>query len=119
MADQLNTFVAVCAGGLVTNTDPLTQASAMSGSAIRMINYEPALSGGYRRVSGYQNDFGTVPGTGAVLGVHVNGNLHNGIFECRKPTSGYNYLYYWSTSTSAWVAITRANWAAARRIFAS
>jgi hypothetical protein len=23
MADQLNTFVAVCAGGLVTNTDPL------------------------------------------------------------------------------------------------
>ena len=52
MADQLNTFVAVCAGGLVTNTDPLTQASAMSGSAIRMINYEPALSGGYRRVRG-------------------------------------------------------------------
>jgi hypothetical protein len=108
MADNLSTFVAVSAGGLVTNVDPLTQASQLSGSAIRMINYEPALSGGYRRISGYQNDFGTVTGTGPVLGVHVNGNLHNGIFACRKPTSGYNYLYYWNTSTSAWVAITSA-----------
>ena len=88
MADQLNTFVAVCSGGLVTNTDPLTQASAMSGSAIRMINYEPALSGGYRRITGYLNDYGTVPGTGAVLGVHVNGYLKDGIFACRKPSAG-------------------------------
>jgi hypothetical protein len=108
MADTLNTFVAVSSGGLVTNIDPLTQASQLAGSAIRMINYEPALSGGYRRISGYQNDFGTVTGTGPVLGVHVNGNLHDGIFACRKPTSGYNYLYYWNTSTSAWVAITSA-----------
>ena len=106
MADQLNTFVAVCSGGLVTNTDPLTQASAMSGSAIRMINYEPALSGGYRRITGYLNDYGTVPGTGAVLGVHVNGYLKDGIFACRKPSAGNNYLHYWNNSTSAWVAIT-------------
>ena len=47
----------------------------MGGSAIRMINYEPALSGGYRRISGYQNDYGTVAGSGAVLGVNVNGNI--------------------------------------------
>ena len=106
MADQLNTFVAVCAGGLVTNTDPLTQASAMSGSAIRMINYEPALSGGYRRVSGYQNDFGTVVGNGPVLGVHVNGYLKDGIFACRKPNSGNNYFHYWDNATSAWIAVT-------------
>ena len=106
MADQLNTFVAVCAGGLVTNTDPLTQASAMSGSAIRMINYEPALSGGYRRVSGYQNDFGTVVGNGPVLGVHVNGYLKDGIFACRKPNSGNNYFHYWDNATSTWIAVT-------------
>ena len=106
MADNLSTFVAVSAGGLVTNVDPLTQASQLSGSAIRMINYEPALSGGYRRVSGYQNDFGTVVGNGPVLGVHVNGNLKDGIFACRKPSSGYNYLHYWNISTSAWVAVT-------------
>jgi hypothetical protein len=108
MADNLSTFVAVSAGGLVTNIDPLTQASQLSGSAIRMINYEPALSGGYRRISGYQNDFGTVTGSGPVLGVCVNGNLNDGIFACRKPTSGYNYLYRWDIATTAWVAITSA-----------
>ena len=62
--DNLKTHLTVCAGGLVTNTDPITQASAMAGSAIRMINYEPALSGGYRRISGYQNDYGTVQAQG-------------------------------------------------------
>ena len=104
--DRLSTHVTVCAGGLVTNVDPLTQAAALSGSAIRMINYEPALSGGYRRISGFQNDYGTVTGTGAVLGVNVNGNIHDGIFACRKPISGYNYLHKWNTTTSAWDAVT-------------
>ena len=104
--DRLSTHVTVCAGGLVTNVDPLTQAAALSGSAIRMINYEPALSGGYRRISGFQNDYGTVTGTGAILGVNVNGNIHDGIFACRKPTSGYNYLHKWNATTSAWDAVT-------------
>ena len=104
--DRLSTHVTVCAGGLVTNVDPLTQATALSGSAIRMINYEPALSGGYRRISGFQNDYGTVTGTGAVLGVNVNGNIHDGIFACRKPISGYNYLHKWNATTSAWDAVT-------------
>jgi hypothetical protein len=104
--DRLSTHVTVCAGGLVTNVDPLTQAAALSGSAIRMINYEPALSGGYRRISGFQNDYGTVTGTGAVLGVNVNGNIHDGIFACRKPISGYNYLHKWNATTSAWDAVT-------------
>ena len=86
--DNLRTHITVCQGGLITNVDPLTHASALGGSALRMINYEPALSGGYRRISGFQNNYGTVPGAGAVLGVHVNGNLHDGIFACRRTTSG-------------------------------
>lgn len=106
--DNLRTHLTVCAGGLVTNVDPITQASALSGSAIRMINYEPALSGGYRRISGFQNDFGTVTGTGQVLGVNVNGNINDGIFACRKPSSGYNYLHEWNNSTSSWDAVTSA-----------
>ena len=108
MADKLSTYLSVCTGGLITNVDPLTQASGLSGSAIRMINYEPALAGGYRRISGYANDYGTVPGTGAVLGVAVNGNLDDGIFACRKPTSGHDYLYKWQDSNDSWVAIPEA-----------
>ena len=104
--DNLRTHLTVCAGGLITNVDPLTHASQLSGSALRMINYEPSLSGGYRRISGFQNDYGTVPGTGPVLGVHVNGNLADGIFACRKTTSGYNYLHEWNNSTESWDAVT-------------
>lgn len=105
MADKLNTYVSVCSGGLISSVDPLTQATNLSGSATRMINYEPALSGGYRRISGYSNSYGTVSGTGAILGVAVNSNLHDGIFACRKPTSGNNYFYRWQNSNSSWVAI--------------
>ena len=104
--DRLRTNLTVCSGGLITNVDPLTHASALGGSALRMINYEPSLSGGYRRISGFQNDYGTVPGNGATLGVHINGNLHDGIFACRKTNSGYNYLHKWNNSTSSWDAIT-------------
>lgn len=104
--DNLRTHLTVCAGGLITNVDPLTHASQLSGSALRMINYEPSLSGGYRRISGFQNDYGTVPGSGPVLGVHVNGNIHDGIFACRKTTSGYNYLHKWNDSTESWDAVT-------------
>jgi hypothetical protein len=105
MADDLKTNITVCTGGLITNIDPITQATSLSGSAIRMINYEPALSGGYRRISGYQNDFGTLPGTGPVLGLCVNGNINDGILGCRQPSSGPDFFYRWSTSGQEWIAI--------------
>ena len=96
MADALQTFVSVCEGGLVTNVDPLTQSTAMSGSAVRLINMEPSLEGGYRRVSGYANSYGTLPGTGKVLGLAVNGEISQGILGCRKPSSGNNYLHWYN-----------------------
>ena len=96
MADNLQTFVSVCSGGLVTNVDPLTQSNALSGSAIRLINMEPALEGGYRRISGYANSYGTLPGTGKVLGLAVNGEINQGILGCRTPSSGNNYLHWYN-----------------------
>ena len=96
MPDNLNTFAAVCNGGLIRNQDPLTQASQLSGSALRLINYEPALQGGYRKINGYSNDYGALPGTGKVLGVAVNGNINQGIFGCRRPSSGNNYLHWFN-----------------------
>lgn len=108
MPDRISSFPASCVGGLITNQDPLTQASQLPGSAIRMINYEPALQGGYRRISGYTNDYGTVPGETdtPVLGVAVFNQLNDGIFACRKPASGNNYFHYWDDGTSAWVTPT-------------
>ena len=96
MADNLQTFVSVCSGGLVTNVDPLTQSNALSGSAIRLVNMEPSLEGGYRRISGYANSYGTLPGTGKVLGLAVNGEINQGILGCRTPSSGNNYLHWYN-----------------------
>ena len=108
MADNLRTFATPCSGGLVVNQDPLTQGGQMAGSATRLINYEPALNGGYRRISGYSNTYGEVPGESdtAVLGVQVSADINDGIFAARKPTSGNNYLHKWNNSTTSWDAIT-------------
>jgi hypothetical protein len=108
MPDDIRSFLAPCQGGLVNNLDYLTQASALPGSALRMINYEPALEGGYRRISGYENTYGTVPGEvdTAVLGVAVFNDLNDGIFACRKPASGNNYFHYWDDNTDAWMTPT-------------
>ena len=96
MSDGLQTYVSVMAGGLVTNVDPLTQSNNFSGSAVRLVNMEPSLEGGYRRISGFENSYGTLPGSGKVLGLCVNGDINQGILGCRKPSSGSNYLHWYN-----------------------
>tara|TARA_R110000822_G_scaffold16229_7_gene55370 strand:- start:2920 stop:4458 length:1539 start_codon:yes stop_codon:yes gene_type:complete len=106
MADNLASFKVFCQGGLNTSRDVLSQGETQPGSAISLINYETAVTGGYRKISGYSNDYGTVPGFGNVLGVGVANGVNNGILAARHNTGNNNYLYYWNTSTSAWVAVT-------------
>ena len=96
MSDALQTYVSVMAGGLVTNVDPLTQSNNFSGSAVRLVNMEPSLEGGYRRISGFENSYGTLPGSGKVLGLSVNGDINQGVLGCRKPSSGNNYLHWYN-----------------------
>ena len=106
MADNLASFKVFAQGGLNTSRDVLSQGEVAPGSAIALINYEPAVTGGYRKISGFSNDYGTVTGTGSVLGVAVADGINDGIFAARKPSSGTNYLHYYNNSTSAWVAVT-------------
>ena len=104
MADNLQTFKVISRGGLNTTGDVLSQGEEFPGSATKLLNYEPDLQGGYRRISGFANSYGTVTGTGSVLGVCVADGIHNGILAARKPSSGSNYLHYWTGSS--WTAIT-------------
>jgi hypothetical protein len=106
MADNLASFKVFCQGGLNTSRDVLSQGETQPGSAISLINYEPAVTGGYRKINGFINDYGTVSGTGNVLGVCVANGINDGILACRTPSSGSNYLHYWDTATEAWVAVT-------------
>ena len=106
MAENLASYKVFCAGGLNTSRDVLSQSETAPGSAITLINYEPAVTGGYRRLSGYSNDYGTVGGTGNVLGVAVIDGIHDGILATRKPSSGSDYLHRWNPSgDGSWVAI--------------
>jgi hypothetical protein len=104
--DEIRSFPVSCAGGLFTSLDVLTQATQFPGTAIRLINYEPSIRGGYSRIKGFTNDYGTLPGTGTTLGLAVFEDLNDGVFGCRKPTSGNNYFHYWNGTTSAWVSPT-------------
>lgn len=106
MADRISAYKVVSIGGLNTNKDVLSQGVNEPGSAYSLINYEPSTIGGYRRLSGYSNDYGTVPGTGSVLGVMVAEDLNDNIFACRAPATGTAYFHRWVDSTSSWSAIT-------------
>ena len=108
MADNLASFKVFAQGGLNTSRDVLSQGETQPGSAISLINYEPAVTGGYRKISGFANNYGTVTGTGSVLGVVVADGINDGILACRKPSSGNNYLHKWNNSSSAWDAVTTA-----------
>ena len=96
MADNIQTFKAICKGGLNTTGDVLSQGEESPGSATKLINYEPDLQGGYRRISGFTNSYGTVTGTGSVLGVAVVDGINQGILACRTPSSGNNYLHHYN-----------------------
>jgi hypothetical protein len=104
--DDLQVQTISCIGGLDTSRDVLSQGQQQPGSATRLINYEPSLNGGYRRITGFTNSYGTVTGTGKVLGVCVANGVNDGIFACRTPSSGSNYFHKWNATTEAWDAIT-------------
>tara|TARA_R110000796_G_scaffold71078_2_gene161218 strand:- start:301 stop:1857 length:1557 start_codon:yes stop_codon:yes gene_type:complete len=109
MADRINGFVVSSIGGMNTNKDVLSQGEKEPGSATQLINYEPAIVGGYRKINGYSNDYGTVTGTGKVLGVSFSEGINDSVLACRAPSAGTNYLYRWNASGSAWVAVTTPN----------
>ena len=106
MADNLGSFKIFAEGGLNTNRDVLSQGERQPGSATLLLNYEPAVTGGYRRISGFSNDYGTVAGTGSVLGVQVVDGINDGILAARKPSSGNNYLHHWDETAESWTAVT-------------
>jgi hypothetical protein len=114
MADDLQVVTVSCEGGLNTNQDVLYQGEQTPGSAISLINYEPSIYGGYRRINGYEKlikfteidlagvftfDYQPeVPGTGPILGVCVANNINDAFFAARAPDTGTDYLYKYDPS---------------------
>lgn len=70
MPDRLQTYPVQFQGGLVTNVSQLQQGIEMPGSAVTLINFEPSIDGGYRRIEGFTKfDDNEVPGSELIRGV--------------------------------------------------
>ena len=54
MPENLASFKVFCQGGLNTSRDVLSQGENQPGSAVSLINYEPAVTGGYRKINGFE-----------------------------------------------------------------
>jgi hypothetical protein len=68
MPTQWQTFPVEMKGGLITNVSPLQQGINFPGSARSLINFEPSVEGGYRRIEGYEKfDENFVPAYGEPL----------------------------------------------------
>ena len=54
MPEQVDSTKVICVGGLNSNENHLQLSQDLPGSAVRLVNYEVSLYGGYRRVEGYK-----------------------------------------------------------------
>ncbi len=115
MADQIQSYKLVCSGGLNSNENHLELSDKFSGSATRLINYEPSLYGGYRRIEGYEvlgnidTAVGGSSGEGKVLGVFIYQNDQYGnpyIIAARKDAGANTYSFYKFLDLVGWQLLT-------------
>ena len=118
MVDQIQSFKLVCSGGLNSNENHLDLSDNNPGSATRLVNYEPSLFGGYRRIEGfdeYDSDYGEVTvdgqttGQGKVLGLAIfKDDVTNltKIIAARQDAGGTDYSFYYYTAYIGWRKFT-------------
>lgn len=107
MVSRWQSKVVICKGGLVLDTDALTQGTVTPGSARILQNYEPALEGGYRRIDGYSKYDSAELATGSdkkVYGVKV---AFSGVFAYADTGTSNDYRLHYSTG-SGWADVSGA-----------
>ena len=68
--DRWQTFPFEFKGGLISNLSPYQQGVQAPGSARILVNYEPSVFGGYRRIEGYDKfDSNALSNSGNVRGL--------------------------------------------------
>ena len=118
MPSRWKTLSIACKNGLILDNDPYSQGTELPGSAIQLVNFEPSVTGGYRRINGYTKfDSNEVPHictygsgvydtgacsyggstlvSGAILGVTVFGS---GVIIGRNE-------HLWTSNGSGWTRI--------------
>ena len=118
MPDSISSFKLLCVGGLNSNENHLDLSDNDPGAATRLLNYEPSLFGGYRRIEGfaeYDGDYGEVTvagsttGDGKILGIAIFKNDVTGgttIIAARKDAGAATYSFYYYTANIGWRKFT-------------
>ena len=119
MPDRIESFKVICSGGLNSNENHLDLSDNAAGSATRLVNYEPSLYGGYRRIEGFQlydGDYGEVDDVnnagsaeGKVLCVAIFKNDTTSttqIIAARKDVGSNTYSFYYHTAYIGWRPFT-------------
>lgn len=102
---RTTTAKVIMRGGLDTNNHFLELADTTPGAAMTLLNYEPSLYGGYRRINGFEaleEDYAEVDpinAEGKILGIAV---YDDDIIVARKLQSGNTYNFYYWTSGADW-----------------
>jgi len=96
MITAWETYPVELAGGLVTALSPLQQAINLPGSATALINFEPSVEGGYKKIRGYEkwSEF-EVPGTGQIRASIIT--------DPRSAITVRGGKYYTSVDKADWV----------------
>lgn len=117
MKDEVQSQRVICRGGLNTSENFLLLSEESPGSAVRLVNYETSLTGGYRRINGFRpydaafkevTSVG-VPAEGRTLGVWGFHNSNTGNFDiiaARKSVGSAVYRFYLYVPVTGWVVIT-------------
>lgn len=112
MPDRIESFKVICRGGLNSNENHLDLADNSPGSATRLINYEPSLFGGYRRLEGYEPldvlfpEVGAGSAEGPVLCVAVFRDLITPfVIAARKDIGTDTYTFYRKVPGVSWTPI--------------
>ena len=120
MPDRIESYKVVSQGGLNTLENHLRLSDELPGVATRLVNFEPSIYGGYRRITGfvpYKEDYAEVtetanPATGKVLGVSIFKDDYLGatrVIACRELDDGSgNYGFYRYVPLNGWRLITGA-----------
>jgi hypothetical protein len=113
MPDRLESYKVICRGGLNSNENSLDLAENAPGSATRLVNYEPSLFGGYRRVEGFEAfdtdypevDDGSGSAEGKVLCIAMFRNEEQGnayAIAARKDVGADTYSFYKHVPLVGW-----------------
>jgi hypothetical protein len=107
--DRWNTEAVICKGGLLEDQAALLQGTVLEGTATNLINYEPALEGGYARIQGFAK-FDSNAVTGAtnapILGTFP---ALDGVFAARKNVATTSIDIFYSTGSGWGTKINTAN----------